>query len=253
MIELKNLIVDKKPSLPDGTAVVHPFYRTSFLKLSGLAEEDVALLELAAPPQNEDFLVPLLCAASAGYEREITRFYDVRTTEEYGRAAPEYALLARSGLRRVSPLGVKGRNALPFALELAEEQLRCGETVLFCCAELYTPLDGPRRECRAACAFLLCGYESEETQKNRTLLLQHRCNVPKEDVQGVIARLDGALICSDDGNLSCGTGGRYVETTGLIQPFAALMQARENTDVLVISHDGGRYDYLHIHKGDASS
>lgn len=249
LIEVKNLTVAIQAPLSDGAAVVHPFYKTSFLRLSGLAKEDIALLETAYPRANEDFLAPLLCTASAGYEREITRFYDIRTTEEYGQAAPEYALLARAGLRRVSPLSVKGRSALPFALELAEEQMQCGEAVLFCCAELYTPLDGQRGKCREACAFLLRKCGSEGLLKGRTLLLRHRYNVSKEEALTAIERSGAALVCLDDKAAGSRAKGRYVETTGLIRPFAELFQAQENTDILMVSHDGSRYSYLHILKG----
>ena len=249
MIELKNLTVDVQPPLPDGTAVVHPFYKTSFLRLSGLAEEDIALSEAASPRANEDFLAPLLCTVGAGYEREITRFYDIRTTEEYGQAAPEYALLARAGMRRVSPLSVRGKSALPFALELAEEQLRCRETVLFCCAELYTPLDGQRGKGREACAFLLRSCGPEGPLKSRTLLLRHRCNVSKEEALTAIERSGAALVCSDDKDAGSRAKGRCVETTGLVRPFTELLQARENTDIFIVSHDGGRYSYFHILKG----
>lgn len=249
MIELKNLTVDIQPPLSDGAAVVHPFYKTSFLRLSGLAEEDIALSESASPRANEDFLVPLLCAASAGYESKITRLYDIRTTEEYGQAASEYALLARAGLKRVSPLSVKGKGALPFALELAEEQLQCGEIVLFCCAELYTPLDGQRGKCREACAFLLRKCDPEDSLKDRTLLLRHCCNVLKEEALAAIERSGTALVCSDDKDVGSRAKGQYVETAGLIRPFAELLQARGSTDILVVSHDDSRYSYLHILKG----
>lgn len=245
MIEIKNLTVDVQPPLPDGTAVVHPFYTASFLKLSGLAEEAVLPKEL--PRANEAFLVPLLRAACGGCEGEITRFYDIRTTEEYGQAAPEYALLAGVGLRRVSPLSVKGPGALPFALELAEEQLRRGETVLFCCAELYTPLDGPRGKRREACAFLLRGCGSGGPSEGGTLLLGHRCNVSKREVLAAIEQSDAALVCWDEGD--AGVKGRRVETAGLVRPFAELLRAPERADVWIVSHDDGRYGYLHILKG----
>lgn len=252
MIELINLTIDAQPPLPDGTAVVHPFYKTSFLRLSGLTEEEADLTE-AYPHANEDFLVPILRTASAGYEREITRFYDVRTTEEYGQAAPEYALLAGAGLRRVSPLSVKGKGALPFALQLAEEQLACGETVLFCCAELYTPLDGQHGKRRDACAFLLRKFSPEDTLEGRTLILEHRCNVSKDDVLAAVEREGAALICADDGDAMAWDKGRYVETSGLIQPFAELLPIRKNAHIWIVSHDGGRYSYLHILKGGKES
>lgn len=252
MIEVINLTIDAQPPLPDGTAVVHPFYKTSFLKLSGLAEGDVDLPD-AYPRANADFLVPILRTAGAGYEGSITRFYDVRTTEEYGMAAPEYALLAGAGLRRVSPLSVKGKGALPFALELSEDQLARGETVLFCCAELYTPLDGQREKRREACAFLLRRCGPEDASEGRTLILEHRCSASKDEVLAAVEREDAALICGDGGDVMAWAGGRYVETPGVVQPFAELLRLRENAHMWIVSHNGGRYGYLHILKGGKAS
>lgn len=249
MIELMNLAIDTQPPLPDGTAVVHPFYRASFLKLSGLTEGEVVVSETAYPHENEDFLIPILRAASVGYEKEITRFYDVRTTEEYGQAAPQYALLAGTGLRQVSPLSVKGRQAFPFALELAREPLENGETVLFCCAELYTPMDRPRGKCREACAFLLRKRNPEDALEGRTYLLEHRCNAPKEEALVAVERENAALVCSDDREIGLLWKDRHVEMVGLVQPFARLLQAQGMTQMLVVSHDGDRYNYFHIRKG----
>lgn len=248
MIEVINLTIDAQPPLPEGTAVVHPFYKTSFLKLSGLAEGDVDLPD-AYPRANVDFLVPILRTASAGYEEAITRFYDVRTTEEYGMAAPEYALLAGAGLRRVSPLSVKGKMALPFALELAEDQLARGETVLLCCAELHTPLDGQFGKRREACAFLLRRCDSKDALAGKTLILEHRCSASKDEVLAAAKGEDDALICADGGDAPAWTGNRYVETPGLVQPFAELLRLRGNAHMWIVSHDGGRYGYLHILKG----
>lgn len=249
MIELKNLVVDMQPPLPDRAAVVHPFYKASFLRLSGLAEEAVVPLAAATPRANEEFLIPLLRFASRGYTEEIRHFYDVRTTEEYGQTAPEYVLLAGAGLRQVSPLSVKGRGALFFALKLAEEQLRHGEAALFCCAELYTPLDGRYGKQREACAFLLRKCGSEDALEGGTVLLEYNCNVSKEEALTAARRSGAALVCSDDRAFCPRAGGRYVETEGLVQPFAELLRARENTDMLILSHDDGRYGYLHIRKG----
>lgn len=238
-----------QPPLAPDTPVIHPFYQASFAKLYGLGEPASSCPDHNPPTENNDFLLPLLRAASWGYERNITRFYDVRTTEEYGHPAPEYALLAGAGLNHVSPLGVKGMGplALPFALLLAEAALQAGETALFCCAELYTPLDGGSKSTqdRRACAFLL----RSGGQDAQTYITGYACGVPKETVCAAAAQGTFDVVCFCGHPMGLPFAHDCWEETDFIEPFLhlqRLQRAKEEHSMLIVCRQDEAYGYIQI-------
>jgi hypothetical protein len=136
MLYLDNLYVEKGADVASLASLVHPFYRASFHTLSGVnifpAEDR---LDLEA---NNKLLYPLITKVAASHADDITRFFDVRTKEEYSRPAPEYSLLYQAGLKNVSPLCIKGMGALsfPMALKMADCDIDKKEIALFCLSNL---------------------------------------------------------------------------------------------------------------------
>ena len=140
----------------DGSGrVVHGFYRDSFAALYGL---DVASVpdECVYINTHSDFLTPLIKAAAKGFEDRIRFFYDVRTTEEYEQTSPDYSILVRAGLKRVSPLCIRGERilALLTAIQTALLDIE-NEPALFCCSEMFNRYDRNFDHSMKACAFLL--------------------------------------------------------------------------------------------------
>ena len=137
--------------------VVQDFYRESFNALYNVNIHNGS--ENKYIKYHENFLAPLIVKAAEGFQDRLRYFYDVRITEEYEQAAPDYALLYAAGLKNISPMSIKNENgmaALMFAIQSAALDIANNdEPVLFCCSELYNNYDKNFDSSYKACAFIL--------------------------------------------------------------------------------------------------
>lgn len=237
MLRVINYLADSKRVRKDGK-FVHPFYRDTFSSLYGIKVEELPVEEDVYPDANLKMLLPLIKNTVKGYEDRVRFFYDVRTTEEFGYPAPEYLLLHGTGLKHVAPLGVKGMKALafPFALLLAEHDMKDGDYALVCCAQLNTPFD--ESEKYEAGVLLLnkmsMGEEPEDTA--HTVILSYSHSLGEAEFAGYLKEHPVKTACFDSDDF-----GTF---------FAQLSELPAKEEMIFSWNLGGHLGYIHIRKGD---
>ena len=239
MFSIEKIIFKEAEAVEVNDYYVHPFYQTTFCRLYGKEESEVKVEEGVYPRDNYEFLIPVLQELVAGREKEISHFYDVRTTEEFSQPAPEYALLKGAGLQRTAPLGVKGMGAfaLPFALVLAENSVEENKFAVILCAEIYTPADGEkyRNSRRGCCGFLLRKGSADQVQ-GKNCVLAYRFHMTREEIEQYIKD-----HCTKTDHVTNYKG------DSLMDSLAVLNKAQEEgaSDFLIIWKQGESYGFLH--------
>lgn len=238
MLRIINCLTDSK-KVPENGTFVHPFYRDTFVALYGIDAEKGSEEEECCPDANLKMLLPLIKNTVKGYEDRIGFFYDVRTTEEFGYPAPEYLLLHGAGLTHISPLGVKGMKALvfPFALLLAEQEMKEGDYALVCCAQLDTPFDpGERYEAGVLLLNKIAANEGLQNREN-TLILSYGHNLSEVEFADYQKVYPAKAVCCDP--------------DGFGMFFEQLVQLPAEEERIFSWNWKGRLGYLHIWKGAA--
>ena len=238
MLRIINCLTDSK-KVPENGTFVHPFYRDTFVALYGIDAEKGSEEEECRPDANLKMLLPLIKNTVKGYEDRIGFFYDVRTTEEFGYPAPEYLLLHGAGLTHISPLGVKGMKALvfPFALLLAEQEMKEGDYALVCCAQLDTPFDpGERYEAGVLLLNKIAANEGLQNREN-TLILSYGHNLSEVEFADYQKVYPAKAVCCDP--------------DGFGMFFEQLVQLPAEEERIFSWNWKGRLGYLHIWKGAA--
>lgn len=208
---------------PDERArVVHPFYADTFSALYHIAESDFASEEpyLFAEQFPLSVLRATLSELNDGPAPEY--FFDIRTTEEFTRVAPDYDLLYRLRMNRASPLSVKGMGSLALiqGFAIASVYLRGSRRALFCLDEQYHRLDSlPFRTLSAKAAAFVLSADGGEIALERFGFLKDRGEIPELLHQGHFDR-----VFLEDSSLSV----QSLDVTltlldsGLVDPFASL-------------------------------
>lgn len=126
----------------DEDYVVHSFYADSFSTLYDVPKEKI-INSKKIPTENTDFLLSVIGKTMKKSNNKPNYFFDIRTTEEFGRTAPEYALLHELNLNTTVPLSIKGMGSLSIILgfQLASLYIENKKTALFCVSELYHKYD----------------------------------------------------------------------------------------------------------------
>lgn len=230
MLLVSDLTVSPKMDIQPGTGRVHPFYRTGYAKLTGVEEALVPTQEDLYPGDNEAMLLPLLKKTKEAFDLPITNFLDIRTTEEYAHPAPEYRLLSGLGLRRISPLGIKGMSGRAFlmGLMILSGSFQPEEATLVCCAEL--PETG-----RQACSFIV---RKTEVSSDGVLIRVFRDNVSKTEVEAYRRRFSFNEVC-------------YGRERSLVEPFVSLRKLelqQHRFHMLAVWEAEGRYGYVHFQR-----
>ena len=240
MFTIEKMIFKKYVAKRNDEGYVHPFYKTSFCRLYKKEESEVKAEEGMHPNENFEFLTPIIRELAVEQESNITHFYDVRTTEEFSQPAPEYALLKRALLAKVSPLSVKGMGALalPFALVLAENNVEENKLALVLCVEIFVPEDGDvyRNSMKSCCGFLLRKVSLEQA-KGKAHILTYRFQATLEEVhlykEELYEKDNQAIIYEGD---------------SLIGALEVLNKALEEgtSDFLAIWNHCDKYGFIHV-------
>lgn len=251
MLDIQYLSCAQNEWEPGEIPVVHPYYWTTFTMLRGEA----------GPAQywaadNTRFLLEPICRAGEACRKQLTGFLDVRTTEEYGAPAPEYQLLDRAGLNRLSPLAIRGMESLALlqALEIAQIQLQQDSSgkILVCCSTLSTPYDGTHSRDRRAAAFIV--EQGDPAESSQLRITDYCAGVTRVQLGEKLLRFEGNVIYSELSDnppiaqpvqLICGRD-------GMLAPLFLLEQMCRDggrSEMLVLLESGGHYGYLHYQVG----
>ena len=213
-------------------SIVHPFYADSFSALYHLSKADLAPDHPVSGAGT--VLLPTLRAVLDRLQDggKPDYFFDVRTTEEFACAAPEYALLSALGMNTASPLSIKGMGSLSIiqGFLLASLYLRPSECALFSAAESYHCYDEAWRAKPAAKAagFLLSpasgdmtledfGFLKNEQEINQFLHREHFDRIFSQD-PAFVQNTAGALAFP----LSCALTDPFMEFAERAEPFRIL-------------------------------
>lgn len=231
----------------DDQTAVHSFYKDTFSALYGIPRDRIDEVKKT----RESWLMPAMrdTLLSAQLKYEPKYFFDVRTTEEFSSPAPEYLLLHGLGLKRTSPLSIKGMDSLALiqAFRLAELYMSDDDVSLFCAAEQYNKYDVNRQTNGYAVAFLVT-----KTQGDMLIELSGFCK-SKEDMDKLLKNDTFDAIYTDiDPNLLSGTLPVVSVSPFLTQAFAYAEELYKNGfpfRVICISQYRNIYGYYIIRKG----
>lgn len=230
---------------------VHSFYKTMFMKLNGLeeTEAEVYIGKNGAVTYNCDFLYPLVKAVWEKHKNCTTHFYDIRTSEEAGQAAPEYAIMKRAGMKDISPVGIKGMGsmALLLGLQMMELDTVEGECAIMLLAEMEHHLEAQGENIANAFAIYPCkNIKSPEG----IWITDYYMHLTADEMREKVKSFEGTVIFSevelDSIPITC--HGTYRSRHGLTEPFMYLHKfAREQKHVEAISvhASGNKYGMVY--------
>lgn len=218
---------------------IHPFYINTFSTLYGIDVGELPVEDGVYPNANLNMLLPLIKSTAKGYEDRIRLFYDVRTTEEFGYPAPEYLLLHGTGLEHTTPLGIKGMKALafPFALLLAEHEIKDGDYALICCAQLNIPFDESKKYEVGVLLLDKISLGEEIKDIDNIVILSYSHSLRETEFMGYLKEHPIKTVCCDPDDFSAF--------------FAQLSQLSVNEEIIFSWNWEGHLGYIHIRKGVA--
>lgn len=226
---------------------VHPFYKTMFRKLYGLGEEQAEVYtgKAGAVTYSCDFVTPIIRKVWEKHKNDVTQFYDIRTSEEAGQIAPEYAILKRAGIRDISPVNIRGMGSMAWLMGLQIMGLDTGEgnCAIMLLAELEH--DSSAGKENTACAFAL--YPCEKIDDSKGIwIMDYRIHLTADEAGTAIKNFRGRVIFPKKGSGDIPVDGDCIICGGhgLIGPLLYLCKAMENSesvDVMAVHRSGDRY------------
>lgn len=250
MYRIMDIVWDKASAdLPK--PFVHPFYKTTFMRLYGLDEKEaeVYIGKNGDVAYSCDFLFPLVKNVWEKHKECTAQFYDIRTSEEAGQPAPEYAILKKAGIRDISPVGIKGMGSMAFllGLQMAECYAGEGKCALMLLAELEHNLGTPEEN--TACAFAL--YPFSNTGDRRGIwITDYRMHLTADEMLNAVKDFHGTVIFSDTAadNIPAACSESFSGGRGLTAPFLYLHRAymeQRQTDVLSVHKAEDKYGLVY--------
>lgn len=230
---------------------VHPFYKTTFMRLYELDEKEAEYYigKKGDVTYSCDFLFPLVKNVWEKHKKCAAQFYDIRTSEEAGQAAPEYAILKKAGIRDISPVGIKGMGSMAYlmGLQMAEcyaDECKCALMLL---AELEHNFGTPNEN--TACAFAL--YPFSNTGNRRGIwITDYRMHLTADEMFNAVKDFHGTVIFSDTAAdtipAACSEAfsGGHGLTAPLLYLHRAYMEQRQ-TDVLSVHKAENKYGLVY--------
>lgn len=232
---------------------VHSFYKTMFMKLYGVDEKEAGKYvgKNGAVTDSCDFLYPLVKTVWERNQNRAAQFYDIRTNEEAGQPAPEYAILKKAGIKNISPIGIKGMGSMAFlmGLQMTELAVNEGECAIMLLAEMEHDLES--QEENTACAFALCPCQDAGNQEG-IWITEYLIHLTACEIRDAVKKFCGTAIFSDtvldDIPMACSAV--FCGKHGLTAPFLYLHKASEevgSADVLSIYSSGNNYGLVRYH------
>lgn len=232
---------------------VHPFYQTMFRKLYGLTEKDAERYIGKNGPitESSDFLIPLVKKVWEENKSFVHQFYDIRTSEETGQAAPEYTILKGAGIRDISPVNIRGMGsmALPFGLQIIDTMVNVGDGALVILVD--RKHDFLHEEENTACAFALYSCNDIDSQDG-IWIMNYQIHLTADEMCAAVKKLKGAAIFSEVEleNFSVSCKYTLCSEHGLTEPLLYLFDRQKKAgeeDILMVSMAGNTYGLVLYH------
>lgn len=230
---------------------VHPFYKTTFMRLYGLDEKEAEdyIGKKGDVTDSCDFLFPLVKNVWEKHKECAAQFYDIRTSEETGQPAPEYAILKKAGIRDISPVGIKGMGSMAYllGLQMAECYADEGKCALMLLAELEHNLGASKEN--TACAFAL--YPFSNTGDRRGIwITDYRMHLTEDEMLDAVKDFHGTVIFSDTAadNIPAVCSEAFSGGRGLTAPLLYLHRAymeQRQIDVLSVHKAEDKYGLVY--------
>ncbi len=230
---------------------VHLFYKTMFMKLYGLDEKEAGdyIGKKGDVTYSCDFLFPLVKNVWEKHKECAAQFYDIRTSEEAGQPAPEYAILKKAGIRDISPVGIKGMGSMAYlmGLQIAECYAEEGKCALMLLAELEHNLGTPKEN--TACAFAI--YPFSNTGNRRGIWITDYCmHLTADEMLNAVKDFQGTVIHSDTAtdNIPAACSEAFSRGLGLTSPLLYLHRAymeQRQTNVLSVHKAEDKYGLVY--------
>lgn len=243
----------RKDSAGSPVSFVHPFYKTMFRKLYGLGEKEAEryMGKDGAVTYNCDFLAPLVKEVWEKHKKHVRQFYHIRTSEETGLVAPEYAILKRAGIRDISPVSICGMGsmALILGLQMSESVTDEEDCVILLLAE--TGRDPDIRRENTACAFALY-YCKDINGQNGIWITDYQMYLNAGEMETAVKNFRGAIVCSEVEieNISAACDYILCKEHGLTTPLLYLSRILEDAktaDALSVHASGSGYGLIYYH------
>ena len=230
---------------------VHPFYKTMFRKLYGLeeAQAEVYIGDAGEVTYSCDFVAPLVREVWEGHKNDVTRFYDIRTSEEAEQTAPEYAILKKAGIMDISPVNIRGMGNMAWlmGLQIVGLDISEGTCAIMLLAELGHSLYAEKEN--IACAFAL--YPCEKINDSKGIwITDYRIHLTADEVQMAITNFKGRIIIAQEKPDDISENGDCITCRGhgLTEPLIYLCKFMENAEsmnVMVIHRSGDSYGLVY--------
>ncbi|MBD5450900.1 MAG: hypothetical protein HDR28_12320 [Lachnospiraceae bacterium] len=243
----------KKESVVSPRPFVHPFYKSMFRKLYGLGEKETEAYigKDGAVIDSCDFLEPLVKQVWEGHKNCVSQFYDIRTNEETGQTAPEYAILKRVGIRNISPIGIRGMGSMAWLLGLQMMELAAneGDCAIMLLAELEHDFEIQGEN--IACAFALYPCKNFDNQGG-IWITGYQLHLTADEVRTAVKDFKGNIIFSEAelGNIPTTCDYTLCREHGLTVPMLYLYKMLGETktaDVLTVHVSGNQYGLIYYY------
>lgn len=234
-------------------AFVHPFYQTMFRKLYELDEKDAEryIGKEGAITENCDFLIPLVKEVWEANQSFVHQFYDIRTSEETGHVAPEYAILKGAGIRDISPINIRGMGsmALLFGLQMIETVVNDENGAIVLLVEQKHNFASQKE--KIACAFALYPCKDIDSEDG-IWIVDYQIHLTADEMCNMVKNCKSAVIFSEvqleKYSLDC----NYILCSmyGLTEPLLYLFDRQKKPgieEVLVVYMSGNMYGLAAYH------
>ena len=232
---------------------VHTFYKTMFMKLYELDEKEaeVYIGKNGAVTYGCDFLWPLVAEVWKGHKNHVTQFYDIRTSEEAGQAAPEYAILKKAGIKNISPVNIRGMNsmALLLGLQMAELEVKDGDCAIMLLAELEHDFSAQGEN--IACAFALYPCHNIGSREG-IWITDYRIHLTVNEMRDAVECFSGTIIFSEVelDSIPAACSYTFCNKHGLTNPFRYLYEESgesNSADILSVHISRNQYGLIYYH------
>lgn len=240
---------------------VHSFYGTMFGKLYGLDEREskAYIGKEGQVTYSCDFLEPLVREVWEKNKNCMSGFYNIRTSEETGQTAPEYAILKKAGIKNISPVCIRGMGSMAFlfGLQILETAVNEGDCALMLLAEMEHDFAASGEN--IACAFAL--YPCKETDSREGIwITDYRLHLSTDEIRDTVKNFRGAAVFSETKPENIPTACEYIscDRHGLTTPLPYLLKmlnGTESADFMAIYVSGNEYgliQYRVLVKGGAT-
>lgn len=232
---------------------VHPFYKSMFRKLYGLGEKEAEMYvgKSGAITYSCDFLSPLVKEVWERHKNCASQFYDIRTNEEAGQVAPEYAILKRIGIKDISPISIRGMGSMAWllGLQMVEITVNEGDCAIMLFAELEH--DFRIQGENIACAFALYPCNNFDIQEG-IWITDFQIYLTVDEAAASVKNFSGKIIFSEVELENIPTTCNYIlcRKHGLTIPILYLYKIlgeAKSIDVLTVHVSGNKYGLIYYH------